>query len=117
MIKMLVQPKKKECWRNAALLSLYFPNVEYVEGRLLAAGIIGIDHGFNKVGDKYIDITAELCLNFDVEKESYIKIQEYNSGEVLELSEKYESYCSFHQHAFNEKLRKILQCQKEILTK
>lgn len=54
-------PVVKECYKNAHLLTLLFPDrVQYVEGKTNV--FIPIYHAFNRVGNKYIDITFEFAL-------------------------------------------------------
>ena len=89
-IKRLVRPKKKMCYRNAHLLTCLFPDkVKYVDG-MVAVWDTGfpIDHAFNKVGDKYIDITFEMVWCEDVSKYDYIKFGEYDIDQVENVSEK-----------------------------
>ena len=63
LIRRVVRPAVKECYKNAHLLTLLFPDrVRYVEGKTHT--VIPIDHAFNRVGDKYIDITFEFALEF-----------------------------------------------------
>lgn len=83
-IKKLINPKKKECFKNAMCFTLDFGDVKYVEGRLLLADAFGTSHAFNKVGDKYVDITLELALGKDIRKEQYIKIAEYDQKRAIE---------------------------------
>ena len=89
-IKYVVNPEKKMCYRNAHLLTCLFPDkVKYVDG-MVAVWNTGfpIDHAFNKVGDKYIDITFEMVLCEDVSKYDYIKFGEYDIDQVENVSEK-----------------------------
>ena len=88
-IKRLVRPKKKMCYRNAHLLTTLFPDkVKYVDGRVSVTNIgIPIDHAFNRVGDKYVDITFEMVWNEDTTKYEYIKFGEYDSDQVEEIAE------------------------------
>lgn len=61
LIRRTVRPVVKECYKNAHLLTLLFPDrVQYVEGKTNV--FIPIDHAFNRVGNKYIDITFEFAL-------------------------------------------------------
>lgn len=68
LIRLMVTPKPKQCYRNAALLAAYgkfhalgdMGDIKYVEGYMY--NIITMEHAFNKIGDKYIDITLELAL-------------------------------------------------------
>lgn len=84
-IKNCVNPQKKECYKNAHLLCVCFPEkAQYVEGQTSCHGI-GIDHAFNKIGDKYVDITMELCLGEDVTAKEYLSIGEYNLDVINEV--------------------------------
>lgn len=84
-IKRYARPEKKMCYKNATLLMQLFPDkVKYVEGRVSVCGL-GIDHAFNKVGDKYIDVTFELCLREDVRCHDYISIGEYDIDTVAKV--------------------------------
>lgn len=56
----VIKPEKKQCYKNALLLAQAFPEIKYCEGKVAAPVVI--DHAFNKVGDKYIDITFEFAL-------------------------------------------------------
>ena len=81
-IETFVAPKPKLCYQNATLFSLYFPNVDYVEGKMTCCGAFGIEHAWNKVGDKYIDITMELALKRDPGEEEYLALGEYDAATV-----------------------------------
>lgn len=83
-IKDNVQLRKKECYRHATLFCLYIPNSVYVEGQFSTFGL-PIEHAFNKVGDKYVDITAELVLGEDVSKLEYISWGEYDIDLVSKI--------------------------------
>lgn len=89
-IKRLVRPKKKMCYRNAHLLTCLFPDkVKYVDGRVAVWNTgFPIDHAFNKVGDKYIDITSEMVWGEDVSKYDYIKFGEYDVNQLDYVTEK-----------------------------
>lgn len=80
----MVRPKKKMCYRNSHLLTLLFPDkVKYVEGRFSCSFIgLPIDHAFNRVGDKYVDVTVELALKEDVTEHEYIEFAEYDSEQI-----------------------------------
>lgn len=79
-IKIAINPQAKECFKNAQNVVRYIHGAVYVEGQLGIGGVIGIEHGFNRIGDKYFDITAELALGKDVTKEDYISILEVTNG-------------------------------------
>ena len=84
-IKNCVKPQKKECYKNAHLLCVWFPDkAQYVEGQTSCCGI-GIDHAFNKIGDKYVDITMERCLKEDVTSKEYLSIGEYSLDVINEV--------------------------------
>lgn len=83
-IKDNIQLRKKECYRHATLFCLHIPNSVYVEGQFSTFGL-PIEHAFNKVGDKYVDITAELVLSEDVTKLEYISWGEYDIDLVSKI--------------------------------
>lgn len=85
-IKRLVNPKVKECYRNSFLLSSKcgIPDIYYCEGYTTYKGI-PIEHAFNRVGDKYIDITAELVLERDVENDEYVVLGDYDASKVIDV--------------------------------
>lgn len=84
LIKSNIPLRKKECYRHATLFCLYIPDSIYVEGQFSTIGL-PIEHAFNKVGDKYIDITAELVLGEDVSKLEYISWGEYDIDLVSKI--------------------------------
>lgn len=79
-IKIAVEPKPKECFKNAQNVVRYIPGTVYVEGQCGVCGCVGVEHGFNRIGDKYFDVTAELALGEDVTKEDYVSIMEVTNG-------------------------------------
>ncbi len=84
LIKSAVKPKKGQCYRNAALLTELFPDrCKYVEG-FGWNRILKVEHAFNRVGDKYVDITWELVLGEDVTAIPYVSLIEASRDEVLE---------------------------------
>jgi len=67
------------------LLTLLFPDrVRYVEGKTHT--VIPIDHAFNRVGDKYIDITFEFALGLDPTQYEYVAFGEYPAGVIEEIA-------------------------------
>lgn len=42
-----------------------------------------VDHAINRVGDKYVDVTWELCLKLDVSSQPYAALIEASRDEVL----------------------------------
>lgn len=67
--------RPKECYRNAFLVAQAL-NCEYVEGQMLF--YFGIDHAFNKIGNRYFDVTKELVLKENPSECEYISIGEYS---------------------------------------
>lgn len=91
LIKVAVNPKQGECYKNATLLANLFPDrAQYVEGKFLILGLIGTEHAWNKVDGKYVDITSELVLKKDptAEGEEYMKLCECDWKTVLEIIDK-----------------------------
>lgn len=82
-IKSVLIPKKKECYRNALLLAQRLGG-EYIEGQMFFC--FGIDHAFNKIRGKYIDITKEFALGEDPTQTEYISIGEYTPEEALKAT-------------------------------
>lgn len=103
-IKSLVKPKMKECYKNAHTFCSMFTGVIYCEGKITCCGI-GIDHAFNRIGDKYVDITMELALNKDVTKESYISIGEYDYQTISKVTLKTGVYGNIYGELYCEQLK------------
>ena len=118
-IKREVRPEKKHCIKNATLMTQYFPDVVYVEGELGIAGVIGTEHAFNRRGDKYFDITVEICLGKDVTKESYISILEEDDKDALTQfnidTKIYGAYIPYYHEKFNnESHRSIKEVKRRV---
>jgi hypothetical protein len=79
----VIKPEKKQCYKNAMLLAQAFPEIKYCEGKVAAPLVI--DHAFNKVGDKYIDITFEFALGENPRKFAYAAIGEYDADVAMEV--------------------------------
>ena len=92
LIHVGVQPRKKECYRNAHLMTAYFPDVEYVEGKVGLDCGITIDHAFNRRGKHYFDVTWELALENSVEGVNYLSIGEYDAETVNKVAFETEVY-------------------------
>lgn len=86
LIRVGVQPRKKECYRNAHLMTAYFDDVEYVEGKVGLDCGIAIDHAFNRRGDHYFDVTWEIALENSVEGVDYLSIGEYDAETVNKVA-------------------------------
>lgn len=67
-------------------MTLYFPDVQYVEGKVQLECGIGIEHAFNRRGDRYFDITWELALHNSVKGVPYLSIGEYTATQVSEVA-------------------------------
>lgn len=100
-IKRFVNPKVKECYRNATLFSHIYPEVKYVEGKMTCCGAFGIEHAWNKVGDKYVDITMELVLDRDPTKEEYMALGEYDQETVVSICSEVGFYGSVYPILYN----------------
>ena len=98
-IKYVVNPEKKMCYKNAHHLTLLYPEkVKYIEGRMSFLGL-PIDHAFNKVGDKFVDITLELALEERVEEREYLMFAEYDIKQIWKAAEEtgyYGNYYNFY---------------------
>lgn len=79
----VIKPGEKQCYKNALLLAQAFPEIKYCEGKVAAPVVI--DHAFNKVGDKYIDITFEFALGENPRKFAYAAIGEYDADVATEV--------------------------------
>lgn len=102
MIKAYVQPEPKMCYRNAHLLTNIIPDLLYVEGRITCCGEFGIDHAWNRIGDKYIDITMELALKRKVSDEEYLSLGEYKRETITRITSKTEFYGNIQRELFIE---------------
>lgn len=75
----------KQCYSNSLILADMFPDkVKYVEGETVVCGV-PIEHAFNKVGDKYVDVTSELVLERDVREDVYTSLLEVSYKEAVYL--------------------------------
>lgn len=87
-IKKVVRPKPKMCYENAWKLCDRFGydghDIKYVEGYINFKGL-PIEHAFNIVDGKYVDITIELALKKDPSEDTYVKIGEFTTDEVREI--------------------------------
>lgn len=86
-IRNTVRPKMKECYSNAyhfasRLDGAFGKPILYCEGYMDTFGL-PVEHAFNKVGDLYVDITAELVLGDDVAKSEYSLIGEWDDRTAL----------------------------------
>ena len=87
-IKKRVNPQAKCCYENAWKLCDRFEyegkhKIEYCEGYLNYKGL-PIEHAFNKVDGKYVDITVELALKREIE-DTYVTLGVYDTDKVREV--------------------------------
>lgn len=110
MIKEAIDPQPKECYRNATMLCELFKGiVSYVEGRFTVCGLFSTEHAWNKIEDKYIDITAELALGrTNPNEEKYIALGEYDDNEVLSYCIQSKVYGGIYEQKFLENYGKDL---------
>ena len=104
-IKEVLKPKCKECYKNAMRFAMQF-NCLYVEGQYEVCGF-GTDHAFNKIGGKYVDITAEFALqekNITPAKE-YLSIAEYTNHDAMDYVLKMGCYDSIFNFKYMEELK------------
>lgn len=95
LIKRIIKPQRHECYKNAFQLTTLFPDkVKYCEGKTTVKRIVSIEHAWNKVGDKYVDITMELVLGHDINdlQEDYAAFGEWDADELLDLASDMDFY-------------------------
>ena len=71
---------------------------------MTCCGAFGIEHAWNKVGDKYVDITMELALGRDVNEEEYMSLGEYDEETITRITNKTEFYGNIYNELYKEKL-------------
>ena len=111
VIKKVVKPKQHECYKNAYQLAMLFSDkVRYCEGKMTVANkLVGIEHAWNKVGNKYIDITMELVLGHDMTQygEEYVSLGDWGSKELLDISQRMGFYGGVYGFVKSEEKRRI----------
>lgn len=113
MIKRVIKPEAKQCYKNASDLCVLFPDrVKYVEGRFTVCGLFSTEHAWNKVGDKFVDITAELALNNNINEEEYVVLGEYEYEETLSYLVKSKVYGGIYEQKFLERYGKDLSNER-----
>lgn len=109
LIKTQIKPESKLCFKNATMLCTLFPDrVKYVEGRFTVCGLFSTEHAWNKVGDKYIDITMEIALERNPAEEEYIALGEYDESEILPYLFESKVYGGIYEQKFLENYGKDL---------
>jgi hypothetical protein len=102
-IKSIIKPQPKMCYKNAHLLTKIIPGAVYVEGKVTCLGAFGIEHAWNKIGDKYVDITMELALGRDVNEEEYMSLGEYDEETITRITNKTEFYGNIYNELYKER--------------
>ena len=75
--------------------------VQYVEGQVtIFNGAFGVEHAWNKVDDKYVDLTFELALGEDPTKELYMALGEYNLNTITMVTSETGYYGSIYNQRF-----------------
>lgn len=99
----------KQCYKNSAILvgliahplgrikGFDASSVKYVEGFVYEPGLFPIEHAFVKVGDRYIDPTAERVLKKNVRKCQYVSFLELTYTELFAALEQRGYYGPLYQ--------------------
>lgn len=73
---------------------------------MTCCGAFGIEHAWNKVGDKYVDITMELALEKDPAQEEYMVLGEYDQETVIDICNEVGFYGSIYPILYNKQRTK-----------
>ena len=108
-IKRRLRPQPKMCYENAYKLMDRFSydsnhEIEYVEGYINMKGF-PIEHAFNKVDGKYVDVTIELALGKDPTEDTYVKIGEFDLDAVREILLQNQYYGQIYETIFLNKYK------------
>ena len=116
VIKQVVRPEKRMCFKNAHILTSLFPDrVKYVEGEVtICGGGIGIEHAWNLVdGEHYVDLTFELALGEDVTKEGYVMLGAYDAKTLRRVTHKTGYYGGIYNQLYLDALNKKAKRNKK----
>lgn len=116
VIKQVVRPEKRMCFKNAHILTSLFPDrVKYVEGEVtICSGGIGIEHAWNFVdGEHYVDLTFELALGEDVTKEGYVMLGAYDAKTLRRVTHKTGYYGGIYNQLYLDALNKKAKRNKK----
>ena len=110
MIKKYVRPKPKCCYENSYKLAdlLYNHDIKYVEGYLNMKGL-PIEHAYNCIDGKYVDITIEIALGKNVKEDTYIKIGEFDVSEVRNVLLENGYYGNIYDSIFLKKYKETIK--------
>lgn len=105
IIRDILKPQPQQCYRNAHLLCQLFPErVRYCEGKTFA--FIPIEHAFNRVGDKYVDITFEFALqDAELLEHEYVVFGEYDLRTLERITRKTGYYGDIYQNVYIERVK------------
>lgn len=95
-----VEPQIHGCFQTAQKLSM-FHGFEYVEGEWGVGGGLGIEHAFNRKGDKYFDLTSEIVLKKNIEEEEFVSIAEFSTKFVLNACLELKVYTALIPYKYN----------------
>lgn len=112
-IKRRLRPQPKMCYENAYKLMDRFSyerkhEIEYVEGYINMKGF-PIEHAFNKVDGKYVDVTIELALGKDPTEDTYVKIGEFDLDTVTEILLQNQYYGQIYETIFLNKYKENIK--------
>ena len=107
-----IHPQPKCCYENAWKLCDRFEfegkhDIKYCEGYLNMNGL-PIEHAFNKVDGKYVDITIELALKREIE-DTYVILGEYKTDEVRKILLQNEFYGEIYNTIFLNKYKENIK--------
>lgn len=105
IVRDVLKPQPQQCYRNAHLLCQLFPErVQYCEGKVLA--FTPIEHAFNRIGDKYVDITFEFALN-DTEllQHEYVVFGEYDLQTINRVTKETGYYGDIYRNVYIERVK------------
>lgn len=86
------------------LCQLFPERVQYCEGKVLA--FTPIEHAFNRIGDKYVDITFEFALN-DAEllQHEYVVFGEYDLQTINRVTKETGYYGDIYRNVYIERVK------------
>ena len=99
------KPQIKQCFKNSIDVVLQNSDVKYVEGFVTFHGI-HIEHAWNKIGDKYFDVTREGPLSKHSDFDEYVSIIELSGEEVYKQMHEVGYYGPFLNNYYNKTVNK-----------
>lgn len=95
-----VRPQVHGCFQTAQRLSMFY-GFEYVEGEWGVGGGLGIEHAFNRKGDKYFDLTSEIVLEKNIEDEEFVSVAEFSRDFVRDACLDLQVYTALIPYKYN----------------